>query len=315
MSNLSAQQQGLVTTLGDGQVFVRKTDDGQIKSVKGVMTLSERSGEIAIVGDKTMTTSKGFNKLNQIAGLSIITPEKLTLPEGQIVVNPFPIIDPVSGTISKVWVKKIAIGYSPIGNLVITSATLLYDITMYFLQDLAKKVQYNKDAGRLCMEAMLSEEDKRKGGFYRIQGDLGVWVDFQHKDVQKAVDTYINKKLFAERNAQSICERLVMSKHPALPYSYVDASGPEKQRRAQITVVGYVHEFNKEQLLDIASQAERGEEVKVNGKPVEIIDTTATATEEEIDVETETDEFAPTDPQQGDLFSSASPTRDSEVKF
>ncbi|WP_289135535.1 hypothetical protein [uncultured Brevibacillus sp.] len=47
------------------------------------------------------------------------------------------------------------------------------------------------------MEAMLTEEEKRSGGFYKIQGSLGVYMDFTHKEILKAVDTFINKKQFA----------------------------------------------------------------------------------------------------------------------
>lgn len=280
-----------VAVLGDGEVFVKKVNGGAIRSVKGAISLHESNGEIAVIQGKAMTTAKGFNSLNQIAGLSIITPEKLTLPDGQIVVNPYPIIDRESGTISKVWVKKIAIGYSPIGNLVITSATLLYDIRMYFIQDVMKKVQYNKDAGRVTIEQMLTEEDKKNGIFLKIDGMLGVWANVQHKDILKAIDTFINKKQFAERNAQSICERLVMSKHPALASAaYVTAQGPDKNHIAKVPIVGYVHDFNREQLLEIADKAEKGEEIRIGDQKVETIEATVEADQNDISVDMDDEE-------------------------
>lgn len=277
-----------VAVLGDGEVFVKRSNGGVVRSVKGTVTLNEKNGEIATIQGKTMTTAKGFNTLNQIAGLSIVTPEKLTLPDGQVVVNPYPIIDPESGTISKVWVKKIAIGYSPTGNLVITSSTLLYDIKMYFIQDVMKKVQYNQGAGRACMESMLTEEEKQNCIFLKIEGLLGVAANIQHKDVLKAIDTYINKKQFAERNAQSICERLVMSKHPALASAaYVTKNGDV----ARVPVVGYVHDFNREELLDIADAAERGEEVVVRGQKADIIEAVVEATETDMTVDADDEEI------------------------
>lgn len=280
-----------VAVLGDGEVFVKKVNGGSIRSVKGAITLNESNGEIAVIQGKAMTTAKGFNSLNQIAGLSIITPEKLTLPDGQIVVNPYPILDPESGTISKVWVKKIAIGYSPIGNLVITSATLLYDLRMYFIQDVMKKVTYNKEAGRVTMEQMLTEEEKRNGIFLKIDGFLGIWASVQHKDILKTIDTFINKKQFAERNAQSICERLVMSKHPALASAaYVSAQGPEKNHIAKVPVVGYVHDFNREQLLDIAEKTEKGEEIKIGDQKVETIEAVIEADTDDISVDVDDEE-------------------------
>ncbi len=280
-----------VAVLGDGEVFVRRTKDGIIKSVKGRITLSEANGEIATISGKTMTTGKGLNVANQITSLSIITPEKMTLPEGQVVVNPFPIIDPESQTIRKFWVKKMAVGYGPTGNLVLTSATLLYDINMYFIQDLLKKITYNKGAGRVCFEQMLTDEEKKTGIFYKIDGGMGVWADVDHKEILKAVDTFVNKKQFAERNAQTIAERLVMVKHPALSHiAYVDAQGAEKRKTANVMLVGYVTDMDQGQLLELAQKAEKGEEVKVDGKPVEIIETTAEATYDEMNAHVDDEE-------------------------
>lgn len=154
-----------------------------------------------------------------------------------------------------------------------------------------KKVQYNAGSGRVCLEQMLTEEEKKKGIFLKIDGGLGVWADFSHKEILKALDTFINKKQFAERNAQSICERLAMSKHPALAHAaYVDAQGKEKFKLARVQVVGFVHDFNKDQLLEIADQAERGDEIEVAGQKAEVIEATVDATEEDMVVDIDDEE-------------------------
>lgn len=277
-----AQERAELATLGDGKVFVRRTETGLVKAVKAQLRLEERKGQLAEFQGKVSITAAGYNELNKIAGISVITPDKLTLPEGNAVVNPFPILDKASGTISKVWVKKLGIGLSPIGNLTITSSTLLYDIPMYFIQDLAKKIQYNAGAGRICLESTLTEEDKRKGIFYRIEGDLGVWADVSHKEVLKALDTFIQNKLFAERKAQTIAERNVLKKHPSLSTIYVDAQGLEKARWAVVNVIGFSHDFSQRDLLDIAEKAAANEPITYNNKRAEIIETTCTATEEDL---------------------------------
>lgn len=269
--------------LGDGTVFVKRTPNGILRSVKGSMLLCEETGELAVIQDKVMVTADGYNVLNKIAGLSIITPKSLTLPNGDVVVNPYPIIDPQSKTIEKVWVKKMAVGYSPIGNLVITSSTLLYDITTYFLQDLAKKIQFNKDAGKVCMRSMLTEEEQIKGIFHPIQGELGIWADYTHKEVLKALDTYIQNKLFAERKAQTICERNVMKKHPALAVVKVLPKGERGKHHAKVTVIGFCHDFDREDLLELAQKAENeGEDIEVNGTPVQVIEVDGEVTSEDI---------------------------------
>lgn len=272
-----------IATLGDGDVFVKRTPSGIIKSVKGSVLLREELGQIAEVSGKFMITAAGYNEMNKIASLSIITPKTLTLPDGDIVVNPYPIIDPVSKSIEKVWVKKMSVGYSPIGNMVIVATTLLYDITMYYLQDLAKKIQYSKDAGKVTMGAMLTEEERKKGTFHPIQGDLGLWVDYTHKDVLKALDTFIQNKLFAERKAQTICERNAMKKHPALSTVNVIAQGNKGKASAKVNVIGFCHDFNEKELLDLAERAEAaGEELEMdNGQKVQVIEAESTTISEE----------------------------------
>lgn len=280
-----------VACLGDGQVFIKRTADGAIRSVKSVVTLEESNGEIAYIQGKAMTTGKGFNHANQIASLSIVTPEVLTLPDGKVVVNPFPVIDPDSGTLRKVWVKKMAIGYGPTGNLVITSSTLLYDLNMYFIQDLMKKVTANAGSGRICMESMLTQKEKETGIFYKVDGLMGIWADVSHKDILKCIDTFINKKQFAERNAQTIAERLALAKHPALSHiAYVNADGQERQRKAKVTIIGYISDHDPKTLMDLANQAARGETITVNGQKVDMINVTAEASTDDIEVEVDDEE-------------------------
>lgn len=273
-----------IVELGDGEVFVKRTEDGFVKAVRGIIPLSEKKGHIAEIQGKAMITAAGFNELNKIPGISIVTPDKLTLPNGQTVVNPYPILDKESGSISKVWVKKLAIGLSPIGNMVITSSTLLYDIRMYFIQDLFGKVQYNKSAGRICTEDMLTEEEKKKGIFQKFEGEMGVWGDVENKDVLKALNTFINNKLFAERKAQTIAERNVLKKHPALSKVYVELQGPKGARTANVPVIGYTHDLSREQLEELAEEASNVEEgeVEVDGQKAEVVDVGGEIEDEDI---------------------------------
>jgi len=273
-----------VAELGDGEVFIKRSSDGLIKAVKGSITLAEEKGHLAEIQGKVMITANGYNELNKIPGISIITPETLTLPDGEKVVNPYPVIDQESGSITKVWCKKLGVGLSPIGNMVITSSTLLYDIRMYFIQDIIGKVKSNKDAGRVCTEALLTEEEKDKGMFLKFEGEMGIWVDVEHPAILQALNTFINNKLFAERKAQTICERNVLKKHPALSKVYVEPQGPKRQRVARVSVVGYTHDFSKDELLEISEQASDADEgeVEVSGQKAEVINVSGDVEEEDI---------------------------------
>lgn len=275
-----------IAKLGDGEVFVKRTNAGILRSVRGVVVLSEDKGHIAdIGGNRLMYTQEAYEEANKIASISIITPPKLTLNTGEIVVNPYPILDPDSGTIAKVWVKKMAIGYSPIGNLVITSATLLYDTLAYFIQDLAKKIEKHKGSGKVCMKSMLTENELKTGVFHALQGELGVWADYTHPEILKALGTFIQKKLFAERLAQTICERLVYSKHPAL------VLGKPTARVMRVPIIGFCHEHSQEELIELANKAaeanpgEPGEVTEVNSGDIkaQTIDVSSEITPEDIE--------------------------------
>lgn len=243
-----------VSELGDGTVFVKKTEDGFVKAVNGLVTLSKDKGHIYELNGKHSITKAGYDHMNKIAGVSIITPNTLQLPSGQVVVNPYPILDKATGSIKKVWVKKTAIGLSPTGNLTMTSRTLLYDIDMYFIQDLAKKIKFNKQAGRYCHKSSLKPADLENGIFMEITQGMGVWANTQNAEVLKAIDTYIQNKLFAERKAQTICERNAMKSHPAL--SQGTTIDVEKDGKTALRVIGWVNDFTESELEELKKRAE-----------------------------------------------------------
>jgi hypothetical protein len=272
-----------IADLGDGQVFIRALrDGGAIKAVRGVMTLREREGQLADIQGKVMITAAGYNEMNKIAGVSVLTPDFLSLPDGRAVPNPFPIIDPATQSISKVWVKKLAVGYSPTGNLVITSSSLLYDIQMYFVQDLVKKVKANRAAGRICMKSSVTDDEFKHGAFYAIEGGVGVWADMENIEVIKCVETFVQNKLFAERKAQTVAERNVLKKQPALSQVYVEPTGAQGARQARVTVYGFTSDLTKEDLLKIAAQASADRPVEFDGHMIEVLDAGSQVTEEDL---------------------------------
>lgn len=285
-----------MATLGDGDVFVRKDENGFIKAVSGFVTLRENQQQVCVIQGRPMITAQGYLEQNKIASCTIITPEKLILPiTEQAVPNPYPVIDPKSGTISKVWVKKLCLGRNPVGNWVVTSCTLLYDINMYFLQDCYKKIQNNKNAGRVTMKELV--EAKEEPFFFPIHGDIGIVINPNDKDILKCIDTFIQRKLFAERNAQTICERIVMRKHPAFASS-IEVSAPDRAAVGRVRVIGWTNDISKDELIEIARNLEKGEDVTVGGKGVTFDDETITelTSEDVLAGENEFDETANNEP-------------------
>ena len=293
MSKHEEQKGYTPAELGAPDVWIRRMPSGsRIMAVKAKLSLSEKHNEITVIENKPMITADGYYRLNQVASLGIITPDNIKIPSEdgvRDVANPFPIIDKSSGTQRGVWVKKLAVGYSPIGSLVITSTTMFYDFSVYFIADLQKKIRYDKTAGRLCFFDQLTEEEKKAGIFMRIEGELGLWANTEHSDVIKCVSTWIQNKQFGERKAQTIAERNALRHHPALSVRLEGLRGGDKNHMAEVTVIGWQHSHSKEELEEIARSAERGESVEVDGQEVEYKEFTGEVTQEDQAAGTEAD--------------------------
>lgn len=255
-----------IACLGDGEVFFKRDGTGMVKSVAGNLMFKEKTGEIAMIKGKPMLTATSYYAQNKIASCTIITPDYLIIPDSERKVpNPFSIPDPESGCITKVWVKKGCLGRNPVGNWVYTSCTLLYDIKQYFIQDCYKKILKNAKAGKVGMRNMLKEDEVAR--FYPILGQMGIVLNFEDPDILQCIDNLIQKQQFAERNAQTICERIVMRKHPAFT-STVETTGADKNAVGKVKVVGWTNDISKEELLNISKKLEQGEAVEIDGQAI-----------------------------------------------
>lgn len=272
--NQPAVQQERVP-LGAPDVWVKRTPTGRISAVRADLVLKEGHGEICLIEGKPMITADGYYRLNQVASLAIITPDSISIPDAngegvRRVANPYPFIDPKSGTQKGVWVKKLAIGYSPIGSMVVSSTTLFYDFSLYFIADLQKKVKENREAGRLCFEHQLSETEREKGIFMRIEGELGIWANTQHPDILKAVSTWIQNKQFGERKAQTVAERNALKHHPALSMKLANVQGAKGMTTGMVSVIGWQHDHSRDELEEVARAADAGQPVEIGGRQVEV---------------------------------------------
>mgnify|MGYP000862939379 CR=1 FL=1 len=287
-----------IRLLGQDEVFCRMTPTGRLQSIKGAVKLEEALGDLSTIQGRVMVGGKGFMKANRYANLTILTPKTQKLPDGKSVPNPFYIFEDETQTIRKVWIKKMAVGFSPAGVLVVSSATLLYDVNLYFIEELAKKVKHSKEAGKFTVEAALTDDERRTGIFRPIDGKLGVWVNLGNKDIISVIENFTQAKVFAERKADTICARLAMAKHPALshmvtvsPTGFVKA-GDKDLAVAIVPVIGYIHDLTIDQLQEAAERAERGEEFEINGEKVEVVETApTTATTDDVQTETDPEEI------------------------
>lgn len=280
----------MTIALGENNAIVKMTENGAIRAVRANVSLSERNGELVNMMGKVFLTGPGYYKLNKVASVSFHMPEKLELPDGQIVVNPYPIIDPSSQTIRKVWVRETGVGRNELGNIQVVTITLLYDINVYFIDTMMKKIEKNKNAGRLCMESTLTDDEKRNGIFIKIDGEMGLWANLNSPDAFDAIKQFIQDKKFAERKAQTVIERNIIKKITGV--TYVNATGPDKAKTATVPVTGWTNDLTKQDIEKLVKAAQRGESMdQFNGQKVVFENTTEDKlTNEDLQTSVEEDE-------------------------
>lgn len=260
-----------------GTLYIRKFQNGQIaRPIKGVMTLSKKQGHIYTVSKKDAITSTGYRWLNKVASISIITPPTVAFG-GIKQANPFVERNAKTKAIEAVTIHKIGVGYNPAGNIVVADKTLFYNVYTYFIQSIQakmkqeewkwdKNVKKMKPTGNMKFPncAVIGTIEDRpttefvkdaKWAFFETQSPLGIWVDYTNAGIQACLEEHTQRQRFGDRIAQTIVERNIYASHPAIGISQVSC-GPDET--AKVTVWGYKHELQPENIQDIMKQADEG---------------------------------------------------------
>jgi hypothetical protein len=237
-----------ISQLGTTEIQIKRTATGDLQAVKGIVRLSFDSGDMIEIKGKAVISASGYDKLNQVAGLSLVMPKRIEVPRYGSQPNPFFVINPDVGSVEFVMVKMSAIGHSPIGSLCIVDQTLLFDLKAYLKMDAIAKVKYNKSLGKIACKANLTEEENRFGMFLPIMdGGFGIWLDTRHEEFFKLVSEAQQRQRFAERIALGIVKRNCLRHHPAIAASIVIP----KNGLADVTVIGYRHELTEERMREM----------------------------------------------------------------
>ena len=313
-----------IATLGDGEVFVKRTPEGSFRAVRGEIRLSQSDKEVAsIPGGGVMISTYGYDKLNKFAGLTIVYPPQIPItvtrrgyPETAMVENPYIEYDD-DGVMKVITVEALAIGLSPIGNWVITQERLRYDLHQYFVSDAWSKAKKYPACGKFVSRETYSKmEDRENRMFLRVMGDWGLALDVTHPDVMSTLTGQITRQKFAERIASSICRRNAMKRHPAIAKSEVKLHGGE----AYVTVYGWQHDMTAAQLNKMVSLTTGGNlppqiQLQSESKEVQYGDGEVSSVEVEIvgdDLDKQNGKD-PKDPEeQGSLFSEEGALEDKE---
>ena len=244
----------------------------------GIVRLTNSDGHLIQFDDGEWGISaEGYRACNLVAGISTITPDTIHLADGREVSNPYIEFDPETGTADKFWSQKITVGMSPSGKPIVSSATVLFDIRVRFVKELMQKIEENRDAGKLCMEGTLTDEELRSGIFMAFQGKLGVYGRHDNIDVIRVIQNLINNKEHGDKIVQTLSWKASIKQQPSMPLAKLKAYNGV----ADVLVIGYKDTFDETKLNEIAAEFQQTGSVA----GAEVIEETINASEESIETE------------------------------
>ena len=222
---------------------------------------------------KFMITAPGYIYANKGASISILTAQHIIV-DGQERPNPHIERNPKTKGVENVAIRKMGIGYSPAGNIVVVDNTLFYNIYTYFIQSIQAKMKRMKwtngrktdlkEFPNCARYGIAGEKPKDTPGrwvFYVVEPPLGIWANYDDQAIIDCLEEHIQRQKFGDRIAQKIVERNIFKNHPAIGIGQVKAiEDKDRGWNATITVYGWRNENMPKDLTELVRQTEEGAE-------------------------------------------------------
>lgn len=261
----------ITLTADFGDVYIKATPDGRIiKPVRAMMSLYHQMGHFYKVGDSWAITKSGYTHLNKVASVNLVTPQKVVV-DGVEQPNPYIERNKTTKLTEAVFIRKMGIGYGPMGNIVVIDKTLSYNIFAYYIESIQSKMKQviwdgNKPTKERkfpdCGQIGVAAEKPKKAGqwaFFETATPLGIWVNYDDPIIIACLNEHTQRQRFGDRIAQTIVERNILKSHPAIG---VDKIIPQEgNKRAFVEVYGYRHDLGPYQINELMAQADKGSEV------------------------------------------------------
>lgn len=230
--------------LGDPKVFAKIGPDGRLIAIRADIKLEEKLGHLYSLQGKTSITAAGFARINSITAINVISPSP-----------PKFITDPETGRLKAVDVRKMAIGFSPSGSLMISDASLHFDLDAYRLHELANLVKKRPGAVKFVLKEELdgTKLEGKLGWVVPYEDPVMIWADIKHEDVRDLLIADSQRRKFAERIAGTIAWRNAVKTHAAIAQAQVQAAGSEGMRTASVRVFGFRHDLDHAALSRLAA--------------------------------------------------------------
>jgi hypothetical protein len=243
--------------LQNGDIFINK------KHVSGVVLLSVAKNEIyeTDTGEWLMTF-EGYKSCNKVAGIQVMAPESLLLADGRTVSNPYVDIDATTNTSHKFMARCVAIGKNSLGKPYISSATIIFDAKLAFVEELSKAMEKNVDLGRYYMDGTLTDEEKSTGMYRLFDGDMGIWVNRKLPEATAIIQKFISNKNNGDKRVVTMAHKAALQRQPCMPPVKVNAIGGF----ATVLVGTHITDFNESEIA--AMLQEYSETGKVSGAEV-----------------------------------------------
>lgn len=305
-----------------GQVYL-KVIRGQIMApLKARMTLYERLGQIYKVAAKRekdpatgqwserevwSVTAAGYSHLNKVASISLCSPQNVIV-DGQAVPNPHIERDRRTKAVESVNIRRMGIGYSPAGNIVIVDKTLFYNVYTYLIQGIQAKMKRTvwkngqpTDEKQFPNAAAYGIKDERPKGsgswhFFAVEMPLGIWVNYEDQAIIDCLEDHTQRQRFGERIAQRICDRNILKDHPAIAVAQVAQKTGSSGTEGTVYVHGWRNANGAADINDLVLKAEAGmgsSEKTFEGTPI-VVDAEEIKgeelEEEQLDLEAEASE-------------------------
>jgi len=276
-----AEEKKVVLTTDFCELYVKVQNNQILRPMRGFFTLFAKLGHLYKIKGSYSIAIGGYRLLNKVASVSLATPEKVIV-DGREQPNPYIERNKETRLNEVVWIRKVGIGYSLIGNVVVIDKTLCYNIKTYFLQSIqAKMTAVEWKDGRAtdtllhpnCAKLGTEEKEPKEEGewtFFKVEHPLGIWVNESDPAILDCVKEHIQRQRFGDRIAQTIVERNILRDHPAISVSRVEDKKKNGLVVAYVPVYGFRHELQAPNIKEIMAQLERGgETVDVRAEVIE----------------------------------------------
>ena len=206
----------------------------------------------------------GYRILAHTAGLKLLTPPRLVYNNEERS-NPHIVRD--NGRLIEVVSRKIAFGFDHNGEPVAVDQTIVFNPLNYLARTLLELAHMYPTIAKMINRASILPKELKAGMFISVIDsgvtDIGVFVpNLGHPELDDVWKKYNESVLYSERNAQTMCERSAIQKHPAIPALNISMMIEEDVLSVGITSWTLSGE-DSSRMSNIASNIELGKPVDI----------------------------------------------------